>query len=163
MRRHRVITTAALLALALPATADAGSLLSGYGGPGQGNQAILGATVVGGASGGSGGGGTGGGGSSPTGEASPPALSIPTPKSSTSPSAGAKTHRAASGKAHSGHASVSPGAAYKATSTLSAQETASVGTPALGISGADLVYILLAFAALVLTAAATGRLVRRPH
>ncbi|MBA3809588.1 MAG: hypothetical protein H0X28_14535 [Solirubrobacterales bacterium] len=163
MRRHRVITTAALLALALPATAEAGSLLSGYGGPGQGNQAILGATVVGGASGGSGGGSSGGG-SSATGESSSPsALSIPTPKTSSTPGGGAKTHRAAKGKAHPKHASVSPGAAYRATSTLSARETASVGTPALGISGADLVYILLAFAALVLTAAATGRLVRRPH
>ena len=65
-RRHRFISrqrlgvaaaamTLAAAALA-PASATAGSLLSGYGGPGEGNQAILGSALLGGPSGGGGGG-----------------------------------------------------------------------------------------------------------
>lgn len=156
MRSSRVITTVALLALALPATADAGSLLSGYGGPGQGSQAILGATVIGGASGGS------GGGSSPQGE-SPASGTLRATSPTATPSSPGKSHRAKSTPTHRGRSSVSPRGAYRATSTLSANETASVATPALGISGTELVYIVLAFGALVLTAAITGRLVRRPQ
>jgi hypothetical protein len=158
MRRHRVITTAALLALALalPATAHAGSLLSGYGGPGQGNQAILGATVIGGASGG---GSTGGGGSSSGGESS--ATSATTPATST-PSSRGSAHHPGKAKTRQGHASVSPSGAHRAASTLSLKDTASVATPALGISGTDLLYVLLALGALILTAAITGWLVRRP-
>jgi hypothetical protein len=159
MRRHRVITTAVLLALALPATADAGSLLSGYGGPGQGNQAILGATVIGGASGGSGGGSSSGGASGSGAESS----TSSTPTLAVKPQGGGASHRSNKAKVRQGHASRSPGGAYRATSTLSANETASAGTPTLGISGTDLVYIVLAFGVLVLTAAITGRLVRRPH
>src|SRR5437879_8345365 len=61
MKRHRTITSLAALAalvvsMAIAATAHASSLLSGYGGPGQGNQAILGSTLLGGGSGGGGGG-----------------------------------------------------------------------------------------------------------
>src|SRR5438309_8805588 len=55
---------------AVPATAHAGPLLSGYGGPGQGNQAILGSALVGGSSGGGGTSGGGGGGSGSRGAAS---------------------------------------------------------------------------------------------
>jgi hypothetical protein len=53
-----------VVALALPALATAGSLLSGYGGPGQGSQQLLGSSVIGGGAGsggGSGGAGSGGG------------------------------------------------------------------------------------------------------
>ncbi len=162
MRKHRVFTTAALLALALPATAHGGSLLSGYGGPGQGNQAILGATVIGGAAGGSGGGSSSGGGSgsgaesSTSGATSTPNLAIK--------ASGSGGHRSSSkAKTRNRQASGSSAGAYQAPARLSANETASVGTPTLGISGTDLVYIVLAFAALLLTAAITGRLVRRPH
>ena len=56
MARHALTTIAALMALAfccaLAPAADASStLLSGYGGPGQGNQAILGSTLIGGGGG----------------------------------------------------------------------------------------------------------------
>lgn len=66
MRTHTTIITAlaALVALCLPASALAGSpLLSGYGGPGSGEQQLVGAGLVGGGSGGGGsaGSGTGGG------------------------------------------------------------------------------------------------------
>jgi hypothetical protein len=54
MRTYRTITPAAIaLAVSLaawPAGAQAGSLLSGYGGPGQGNQALIGSGLVGGSS-----------------------------------------------------------------------------------------------------------------
>jgi hypothetical protein len=161
MRRHRVITTAALLALALalPATAHAGSLLSGYGGPGQGNQAILGATVIGGAAGG----GSAGGGSSSSGGESP--APVPTSAASPAPSTPSprgSAHHPGKAKTRQGHASVSPSGAHGAASTLSLKDTASVATPALGISGTDLLYVLLALGALILTAAITGWLVRRP-
>ena len=56
MTTHRRIITSVGFVLAaaswLPAVAHANPLLSGYGGPGQGNQAILGATLLNGSGGG---------------------------------------------------------------------------------------------------------------
>jgi hypothetical protein len=56
MKTHRRIITSVGLLLAaascMPASAHANPLLSGYGGPGQGNQAILGATLLNGSGGG---------------------------------------------------------------------------------------------------------------
>src|SRR2546421_57056 len=52
---RRIITSAGLLlaaAACMPVAAHANPLLSGYGGPGQGNQAILGATLLNGSGGG---------------------------------------------------------------------------------------------------------------
>jgi type IV secretion system protein TrbL len=70
MKSHRKITPIIALAVTLsayaPASAPASSLLSGYGGPGQGAQAILGSVLLNGRSGGAGGGSAGGG---PTGAA----------------------------------------------------------------------------------------------
>jgi hypothetical protein len=61
MRTDRKIVlftgVAVVFALALPAFAAAGSLLSGYGGPGQGSQQLLGSTLIGASSGGGGSGG----------------------------------------------------------------------------------------------------------
>ena len=58
MRSHRTTifigAFCATLAVAAPAPALASSLLSGYGGPGQGNQAILGSALVNGPRGGAG-------------------------------------------------------------------------------------------------------------
>ena len=65
MRSRRIIASAVIciagLLAAMPAAASAGSLLSGYGGPGEGSQVILGASLVNGPRGG--GGSPGGGGS----------------------------------------------------------------------------------------------------
>ncbi len=166
MRSQRVITTAAFLALAVPATAHGSSLLSGYGGPGQGSQAILGATVIGGSAGG---GGTAGGGSSAgSGSSSANGLvlsSTPSapPAKRTQSGSRAKAHRSGASSKRPDRTSTSPANAYRATSTLSSSETASVSTPALGISGANLVYILMACGALALTGAIKGRLARRSH
>ena len=171
MKRHRVITTAALLAAGLLAVivpvANAGSLLSGYGGPGQGNQAILGTTLIGG---GSSGGGSAGGGSGSSGTTAGGGSIAIAEGARGSGHAGAaaqrSTGRAGSRTGAAGGTRGAGGAPRRSSSvavtTLGLSPAASVGAPPLGISGAVLVYILLAAAALVLTGALTGRLARRP-
>src|SRR5438876_10100556 len=84
----------ALLALA-PAAANAGPLLSGYGGPGQGNQAILGSTLLGGPGGGSSGAGAGSGSGAP---AIVPSSGAATPTRASGGSSGPR--RASRGAAH---------------------------------------------------------------
>lgn len=69
---RRVAILIALLAFAVggsPGAALASSLLSGYGGPGEGSEAIIGSTLVNGPSGGAGGGSAGAGGSPVSGTA----------------------------------------------------------------------------------------------
>jgi hypothetical protein len=127
---------------ALPTTADAGPLLSGYGGPGQGNQAILGSALLGGSAGGSG--TSGGGGSGSRGGSSRAAHSR------------AATHGAAGSSKRADALAGERGA----SSYPAVEPTASRSGPALGLSGADLAYILLAAAALVLTGALTRRIAR---
>jgi hypothetical protein len=170
MRRHRAITmTATLLAVAAtsaaPAAAGANSLLSGYGGPGQGNQAILGSALLGGPSGGGGTSGPAGAGSAEVGggsaagtprghEADPPALGKSENKSRST------GHRATGTGKDTGGATppaIGLGApTYARTAALAGDTSA----PALGLSGADVVYILLAAGALVLTGLATRRVAR---
>lgn len=148
------------LVLIAPACAGAGSLLSGYGGPGEGNQEILGAALLGGPTGGGGGAGTGGGGSSAgvTGAGASEARSDGAdkqPRHTGSKGAGARTSTQGTSKAGA--------PAYPATVSQPYIETRSVGTPTLGITGDDLVYLLIALAVLVMTAGFTRRLaVRRP-
>jgi hypothetical protein len=128
---------------AVPATAHAGPLLSGYGGPGQGNQAILGSALLGGSAGGSG--TSGGGGSGSRGGSSSAAHSR------------TATHGAAGTLGSSKRADALAGGA---SSYPAVEPTASRSGPALGLSGADLAYILLAAAALALTGALTRRIAR---
>jgi hypothetical protein len=125
---------------AVPATAHAGPLLSGYGGPGQGNQAILGSALLGGSAGGSGTSGGGGSGS----------------RAAHSRTA---THGAAGTLGSSKRADALAGE-RGASSYPAVEPTASRSGPALGLSGADLAYILLAAAALALTGALTRRIAR---
>jgi hypothetical protein len=155
MFRHRLITTAALtaaLSFALPSAASASTLLSGYGGPGQGNQAILGSTLIGGGGQGSGG---GGGGSATTGTAAGgETASGAGAGGSAAKGAGPRHGRTAARKA----AKPAPGAYTPTSSAAASRDT---GASTLGLTGADLLYIVLAFAVLVLTALATARLARR--
>lgn len=165
MRRHRSITTAALAALALccvaPSTAGASStLLSGYGGPGEGSQAILGSSLTG--TGGSSGRGGGSGGSTATGTASLEATQQPatTAHGGSRPAAEAGRGGGSTGASKKqGSAGSSKGAAGAYPSP---SPTADVGSEPLGVSGSDLLYIILGFAALALTAIVTGRLSGRP-
>jgi hypothetical protein len=162
MLRYRLTTIVVLLALALccafsPAATASSTLLSGYGGPGQGNQAILGSTLIGGAGGGSGGGGAGTGSSTET----APSLTVEEPGAGSS-GAGAPRH-GNGGKG--GVSGVSRGASKpeaetlgRATDTLAAQR---VDAPALGLGGSDVAYIVLAFLVLALTALFSVLVMRR--
>ncbi len=158
MTRHRAIITAGItaliLTLAAPA-AQAGSLLSGYGGPGQGNQAILGATLLGGGAGGSRGGS--GGPTTSTGT-TPPAGSTASSTSKGAPTGSSGASRKRSG----GGTAATPSRPHGSRAALPLAREAGDGR-ALGLSGADLLYMLLAFAGLVLTAAITRRLARQAH
>ena len=160
MGRHRLITTAVLTALALcvalPGEAGASStLLSGYGGPGEGNQAIIGATLIGGSGGqGSSGGGSESGGAS-TGARSEGANAPSSGSSSRSTRSGGRAR--ATGRA--GQASGSSPRSY--TPATAAASSRAAGSSALGLSGTDGLYMILAFGALALTAVITGRLARR--
>jgi hypothetical protein len=117
---RRAISRSSLLALAaialLPAGARAGDpLLSGYAGPGSGEQVVLGGTVVGGGShGGGGGGGTNGGGGGASGATSSGAAtrqaqaaqatqSLQAPAQASTPAPTSTTHHQAS--AHHGESS----------------------------------------------------------
>lgn len=153
---------AAVLACA-PAVARANPLLSGYGGPGQGNQAILGATLIGG-SGGSGGSGTSGGPGGPGGnEVSAISTAAPTDTpshgstSSTSSGRGSKAPRGGAGAAS---ASSAGGAAARSFRGYTATERVGVSQPVLGLSGQDLLYLFLVLAVLAFTGVITGRLAR---
>jgi hypothetical protein len=158
-----ITTTVTLVALgsaaAAPVSAQANSLLSGYGGPGQGNQAILGAALLNGPpSGGSGGGGGGGqpAAAAQAGTGAPAAgggAGGPTRRSGGRPAAASGAERRAGGAA----------AALSARTPVlpTAAEEAAVRAPALGVSGADLLYILGGLGVLVLTATLTRGLVRR--
>ena len=179
MRRHRHCTHAALITFALlcvsaaPAAASS-TLLSGYGGPGQGNQAIIGSALVGGGhSGGSGRGGSGGAGgagsaggsgsSSSASGLSPSSIALAPATGAARTGSGAPSRRSASaGKPASPRkptAKTGPAPAHPLAAPVASR---SAGSGALGLSGADVGYIVLASGLLALTALLTVRLSRRP-
>jgi hypothetical protein len=146
---------------ALPAVATAGSLLSGYGGPGQGNQAILGSALLNGPSSGGGGGGgsTGAGGSVGAG----PLSGTSNPVASSRPQGTRARHHSTSSRPSSGTGSLgvtSPGGSGAYPLSTGLARAVSGDSRTLGLSGADLLYILLALAALALTGLATRQLMR---
>jgi hypothetical protein len=160
------------LSVAMPATAAAGSLLSGYGGPGQGNQAILGSSLLGGGGGTNGGGGPGGGSGSGGGEglqrvAAATATAGPsTPASHKSAvhkgkRGGSAANGSAAGRAVTGHAGAAPGGGpqlYPASSRGTASQAG--GSETLGLSGENITYVLLALLALIVTGILTRRIAR---
>ena len=161
---RRLITTAALLVLvacsAVPACAWGGSLLSGYGGPGQGNQAILGAALVNGPRGGGGGGGNGSAISAASALSSSPAgRSVASHK----PSAPGAKQSAGSGPGQGPGAGGSTGSAGAESLKFRSLGSETAGSPALGISKTDLLYILLGIGGLALTGTLTRQLARRPR
>lgn len=155
MRRHRVIRatvlSAAILCLQAASASASSTLLSGYGGPGQGNQAIIGATLIGG------GGGSGGsaGSESPAsgGAASAPAsiaLARPPAKKAAKRSAG----RRAGARRDKPGAPVGSGGPARSAVPAAARSAGG----ALGLTGADALYIILACCVLLGTAFLTVRL-----
>jgi hypothetical protein len=165
MKKHRKIISigCSLVALsaALAPTADASSLLSGYGGPGQGSQAILGSALLNGPSGG-GGAGTGGGSQGANGS---PMVAVGRVTSSrtgvttdaTRPTAGGR-HRAPRNGEREGRREKAAVASsfYPASEKLPAGQQST----ALGLSSEDIVLVILAACAVVLIAVFVRRLAR---
>ena len=171
--------TAAMLVWA-PTTALAGSpLLSGYGGPGTGEQAILGSTLIGGASGGGAGGSSGSGGSggsnfsSSTGSSTNSAGGTsPTGSGSTgvsggganagsgsrggTPKGGASSSRSPQGGRSTALGSGTASAYVYATS----QGSVASASPLVGISSGDVLLLIGILATLGLVAVLTLRLSR---
>jgi hypothetical protein len=168
MRRHRSIATAALLAVsclfAAPVTAQASStLLSGYGSPGEGNQAIIGSALIGG---GGGGGSTGSSGSGSTtvqaaegGQAGGTATSGTTP--SVSPSKGSRASGGTTSRSR--HAGPSRPSTAGSPKPAPVQVAVRAADDPLGVTGEDLLYVILALIVLAGTAGATALLVRGPQ
>ncbi|HEX4484106.1 MAG TPA: hypothetical protein VH081_09990 [Solirubrobacteraceae bacterium] len=169
-----------MICAAVPQVALAGSLLSGYGGPGEGSQALIGATLVNGSRGG--GGGSGGGGSAGGGRpnlaepATPPASTRADGTGESKASSSSRGGSSRQTKRSSSQGANGSNAAGSGASAASAQATDRAGFAsyprsehivdqpssfALGISGADFAYALIALLCLLLTAFATSRLARR--
>jgi hypothetical protein len=169
MASYRLIITLSstmLTAMALsPVSSLASSLLSGYGGPGEGNQAILGSALLNGPS--SGGGASGGGSS---GSSSTASTGVPAGTALRNVEGGVRSGRA-SGPARSGsQLDRTPGKAstsglrsaeQAADLTASRQRAGRSSAPVL--SGADLAYILVALGALVLTGCVTRQITQQPR
>jgi hypothetical protein len=168
MTSHRTISLIlgllALLMTVAPSSAFASTLLSGYGGPGQGSQAILGSALLNGPRGGGGPGGgstatsdrggqAGSPGSASTGEGSAGVRRGATPIRPTALGHGGQAANGATDASSSGGAA----SAYFAVERDGAARPDS-GT--LGLSGEDLLYILLVLAALAFMGVLTKRLTR---
>jgi hypothetical protein len=153
-KQRSIIAIAALLATAGASTtaSAAGPLLSGYGGPGQGNQAILGSTLLNGPSGGSSGGppaAAGGGAPAVSSESGGSATTHPASPASS-------THRAARpASRQTTTAAADPNALY-----AQLERRASEPSGMLGLTGEDLVYVLIGLAVLAFGALFTRRIVR---
>jgi hypothetical protein len=160
MKRHRATTitlTLLIISVVSPATASAGSLLSGYGGPGAGSQAIIGSTLVNNPP--SGGSGAGAGASPSTGSLQSAPTSTRTATTGSSPH-GATGKRAHGNQGAPVSSNTSPVGPQPRQTALIAPQAKVESSPALGISVADLLYIALALGALVLTGVFTAKLAR---
>jgi|GEM_PF-1344496 len=187
MTRHRssrfillmlslTLTAAVLVA---PGSASAGSLLSGYGGPGGGTQALLGSTLVGGRSSGAGGGGSSGASSALSGtQVSGAGSGVssqgggagagegkggPAATGASSGRAGAK-HGGVSGSASTG-TSAKGSAAYTSSGALrpSAGIVAARDSSPLGLTGTDVWLLVFVLGVLAITMGLTRAVARMQH
>jgi hypothetical protein len=174
MKSHRKITLAigflAMLSVLAPASASASasSLLSGYGGPGQGAQAILGSSLLNGPS--RGGGGSGGGapsGTAPAGGGSAggartgtaPLGAVSTRGRTTRPGTGGNRPASARNGSQSA-ASATGGGAYRSYPGLGSSRASVGGAGVLGLSDSAFLFALLALAGLVFTGLLTRGLAK---
>ena len=147
MKSHRKITSIIGLVVTLsalvPASAAASSLLSGYGGPGQGTQAILGSTLLNG----------------PSGAAETAPLRLSSGSSSTSSGTVGKGPATAR---HGGQAAAtaSGSAPFSSYPRLGASQASAGGAGVLGLSDSAFLFALLALAALLATGLLTRGLAR---
>jgi hypothetical protein len=149
---------------ALPATALANPLLSGYGGPGQGSQAILGSALVNGPRGGGGGaGGANGSSSASPGSGAGANGAVAAPRGSGRSNGSAAGDRSpasrraatgAGGNGKDGQASVGALGMYP----VSERDGAGRSPGALGFSADDLLYMIFALGALAFAGVFTRRL-----
>lgn len=166
--RRAIVVLAVLFATgawaAVPAVAAGGPLLSGYGGPGEGSQQILGSALLGGPAGsGSGTGGAGGGGAAASGGESLGSKSSATGGAGAGASSPRRVPGAAArrGRGSSAAGRSLTGAAEAPGSSAATSLTGAAGSDTLGLSSEDVTYILIAIGALVLTGALTRRLAHR--
>lgn len=180
MTRHRtiILIVGCLVAFGTAPSdaALASSLLSGYGGPGQGNQAILGSALLNRPGGGSGGGGSGSSGSGSGEESGSLASGADSSTSSSeAASSGARSstrsgagRKTSSSAADAGRGSQTPRSAAASASPPSIADVYAAAergrpapsTPAFGLSGADLLLIVLALGMLALIGLLSRRLTR---
>jgi hypothetical protein len=162
MKSNRKITPIIALAVTLsafaPSSAPASSLLSGYGGPGQGAQAILGSTLLKGPSGGAGGGSAGG---APTGTA--PVTAIGTQGASGGGPTGTRgvgTRRHAAARHGSQRSPAVGGGSGRSYSRLGVSRTSAGDAGVFGLSDSVFLFALLALAALLFTGLLTRGLTK---
>jgi hypothetical protein len=178
MRRNRITLGAlallALVAIPAPAALAGGPLLSGYGGPGAGAQAIIGGTLLNGPKGGSGSGSSGGGsGASSSASDGAGSSSSPATNASRVATGGGRVAPASSGGQGSSAAprrgggvatdrgaSAGSAGAYSSQSRPDASTATSVSAAGTSpwFSGGDLLALVLAAGVLTLVAVATVRL-----
>ena len=162
MKTDRITIRTAALALvaalavsaAAPLVAHAGPLLSGYGGPGQGNQAILGSTLLGGP----GGGASGGGGAGGSQEAAPTGAAARAVRPSRFPPGPSKTRCCSRSNTEPPTSMCGP--KHPARSFAWCGSGSAVSTSRFGLSGADISYVVLAAAALAFAGVLMRRMVR---
>jgi hypothetical protein len=158
------------LAAVTPALAGASPLLSGYGSPGEGNQAILGAALLNGPKGGGGAGGGGSGGGAARSESGAALSGTSEGAGQSAANAPARTHGGTAaapggrGRARGGdrRAGRTAGSARPKSVPLypTAATGATGGSRPVGLSADDFVYILLALGVLIFTGLFTRRLAR---
>ena len=164
MKTYRKLIPIVAIALALPAvvpaSAPASSILSGYGGPGQGTQAILGSTLLNGPSGGAGGGPQGG---SSTAES---AIGAGGSNSGGGGRGGGGTSATTRGRTDASRPAGRPLGARQGSSTSRPLSTLAIarastgGSGVLGLSDTGFLVVLLALGALVFTGMLTRGLAK---
>ena len=178
-----VLLASAPSALATPAgTNPEGPLLSGYGGPGAGQQAILGAELVNGAGRGRGGGGgpaggsgtgsaerqaSSGSGSGGGGEVEEGSIAAPSGQTTNPPSGGQVPSQGGTGgrSSHAGRpgSSAPAGVGAHGYHPTPGTQDAAVAAQPLGLSGADLIAVLVVACALLGVGLFTRSLARVEH
>lgn len=150
-----------VFAVTAPGGAVASPLLSGYGGPGQGPEAILGSTLLNGASGG--GGSPGSGAASLSSAPRAPQASAGAGAAGSGKARDSRGRRpdssAAGGQGSTGHAGRSGASGTSGGLYPAVEPSASTGT--LGLSAQNLLLIVLALVGVALTAVLTVRLTAR--
>ena len=153
-----LVAPLAVLSAGMTASAQASSLLSGYGGPGSGSQVILGSTLLNGSRGGGGSGGPAIATESST--KSPASTARETAMSTRSTPHGPVTGAGGQGNAADRTVKTAPGRALTGLAGTGTPRTARRDSQTLGLTSADLLYVLLACGALAGVGLLTRRLAR---